>query len=282
MSSTIESRFGYDVVNNSGSKRRNVLRELLNSGKPSLGTHTLITWPGIVEVIGQCGVIDYVEFVAEYAPYDLYTLENYCRAVEQFDHMSCMTKIDQEPRTYLATRSIGSGFQNLLFADIRGVADAIDCVKAVRAETPQTGGLAGAGMRRDVGYIMGPGSQAYVDQLEDVVVALMIEKKTAIESLESILEVPGVDMVQFGPADYSMSLGIPGQFAHPEVREAERYMIQTALRKGIAPRVELHDFEDAKPYLEMGVKHFCIGWDLVVFHKFCLSQGKAFRDALKD
>jgi 2-keto-3-deoxy-L-rhamnonate aldolase RhmA len=38
-----------------------------------------------------------------------------------------------------------------------------------------------------------------------VVVALMIEKKAAIENLEAILDVPGVDMVRFGPADYAMS-----------------------------------------------------------------------------
>ncbi len=40
-------------------------------------------------------------------------------------------------------------------------------------------------------------------------------------------------MVQFGPADYSNSLGLTGQFTHPQVTEAEQYMIQTALRMGI-------------------------------------------------
>ena len=36
-----------------------------------------------------------------------------------------------------------------------------------------------------------------------------------MENLEAMLSVKGVDMVQFGPADYSMSIGIPGQFDHP-------------------------------------------------------------------
>ena len=47
-------------------------------------------------------------------------------------------------------RAIGSGFQSILFADVRTVADAEACVKAVRAESPRTRGLAGVGMRRDV------------------------------------------------------------------------------------------------------------------------------------
>lgn len=261
-------------------KRKNVLRKLLRAGKPTLGTHVHVTWPGMVEVIGHTGVIDYVEFVGEYAPYDLYALENFGRAVDLFDHMSSMMKIDQEPRVYLAGRAIGSGIQNLLFADIRSVEDAREAVAAARAETPQTKGYMGAAMRRDVGYVLAPGSQSYVDQLEDGVVALMIEKQSAIENLEAILSLKGVDMVQFGPADYSMSIGIPGQWNDPRVKEAERFTIETALKMGIAPRVEVSDFKDAGPYLELGVKHFCIGWDVDIIFKYCKEQGAAFAKAL--
>jgi len=261
-------------------KRRNILRELLQASKPTLGIHVHVTWPGIVEVIGYSGAIDYVEFVGEYAPYDLYALENFGRAVNLFEHMSSMMKIDQEPRIYLAGRAIGSGIQNLLFADIRTVEDAREAVAAARAETPQTKGYVGAGMRRDVGYVLAPGSQLYVEQLEDGVVALMIEKQSAVDNLEAILSIEGIDMVQFGPADYSMSIGLPGQWNHPLVKEAERYTIEVALKKGIAPRVELSDFKDAGPYLQMGVKNFCIGWDVDIIYKYCREQGAAFAKAL--
>ncbi len=257
-------------------KRLNALRELIRAGKPSLGTHVHVTWPGILEVIGHSGAIDYVEFAGEYAPYDLYALENFGRAVDLFPHMSSMIKIDQEPKTYLAGRAIGSGIPNLLFADIRSVEDAKAAVAAGRAETPRTKGFVGAAMRRDVGYVLAAGSEAYVDQLEDGVVALMIEKQSAVEDLEAILSVKGVDMVQFGPADYSMSIGIPGQWTHPRVKETERYVIETALKRDVVPRVELMDFKDAEPYLQMGVKHFCIGWDVLIVYRYCQEQGAAF------
>ena len=77
-----------------------------------------------------------------------------------------------------------------------------------------------------------------------------------------MLSVKGVDMVQFGPADYSMSIGIPGQWDHPRVKEAEVQVIKTALRLGVAPRVAIDTPEQARPYLEMGVRHFCMGWDV--------------------
>jgi 2-keto-3-deoxy-L-rhamnonate aldolase RhmA len=49
------------------------------------------------------------------------------------------------------------------------------------------------------------------------VVAIMIEKKQAVDNLEALLSVPTVDMVQFGPSDYSMSIGKTGQRNHPKV-----------------------------------------------------------------
>lgn len=260
--------------------RPNRLRELLRAGKPSVGTRILSSWPTIVELAGASGMFDYVEFVAEYAPYDLYALEHLGRAVELYDHMSAMMKIEQEPRTYLAIRAVGSGIQNLLFADPRNAADVEECVRAVRAEAPHSGGRHGVGMRRDVGVVREAGTPAFVDALDDAVVAIMIEKESAVENLDDLLSVKGVDMVQFGPADYSMSLGLPGQFTHPRVKEAERYVIESALRKGIAPRAEISRPEQAEAYLEMGVRHFNIGVEVRTLYDWFVQSGGALREVL--
>lgn len=104
--------------------RRNRLRELLRAGQPSVGTHIHSAWPAVVELAGHSGLFDYVEFVGEYAPYDLLALENLARAVNTFDHMTAMFKVEQQPRIYLAVRAIGAGIQNLLFADPRTPEDA--------------------------------------------------------------------------------------------------------------------------------------------------------------
>src|SRR5262249_52260783 len=219
--------------------RRNRLRELLKADQPSLGTHIHSSWPTIIELVGHSGMFDYVEFVGEYAPYDLYALENLGRAVDLFDHMTAMMKIEQEPRTYLTIRAIGSGIQNVLFADPRTKEDVEQCVRAVRAETPHAGGRHGVGMRRDLEFLLRGGSPGFVQALDDAVVALMNEKDSAVKDLESLLAVKGVDMVQFGPADYSMSIGLAGQWKHPRVVEAEKHVIETALKMGIAPRAEI-------------------------------------------
>ena len=259
--------------------RPNRFRALLNAGAPTLGTHLLSTWPTLVELVGQAGNYDYVEFTAEYSPFDMHDLDNLGRALELKD-LAGMIKVEQTQWTHQAMRAIGSGFQSVLFADLRSVEDARACVAAVRAETPGTGGRLGVGMRRDVGTVRDGGSPAYVAALNEVVIAVMVEKRECVEDLDAILSVKGIDMVQFGGSDYSMSIGVTGQRNHPDVKRAERKTIETALAKGLHPRVELADISLAAPYLEMGVKHFCIGWDVRVLHEWWRVNGAGMRAML--
>ena len=110
--------------------RHNRLRALLNAGEPTVGTHLLSTWPTLVELIGQAGHYDYVEFTAEYAPFDLHDLDNLGRALDLMN-LAGMIKVEQTQWTHQAMRAIGSGFQSVLFADVRTEADARACVAAV-------------------------------------------------------------------------------------------------------------------------------------------------------
>jgi 4-hydroxy-2-oxoheptanedioate aldolase len=260
--------------------RPNRLRALLNANQPTLGTHLLSTWPTLVELVGFAGNYDYVEFTAEYAPFTMHDLDNMGRALE-LKNLTGMIKIEQKQYTHQAMRAIGSGFQSVLFADIRTVQDARDCIAAVRAETPGTGGRLGVGMRRDVGMVMEGGSPAYVEALNETVIAIMVEKRECVEDLDNILAVKGIDMVQFGGSDYSMSLGVTGQRNHPDVKAAERRTIETALKLGLHPRIELANIKDAAPYLEMGVKHFCIGWDVRILHEWWRVNGAGMRAMLE-
>ncbi len=255
--------------------RSNRLRQALQTGRPTIGTHLHASWPSVVETVGHTGMFDYVEFVSEYAPYDLYALDNFCRAVELFD-MAAMIKVDQEPRAYLAQRAIGAGFQSVLFADVRSANDARACVAAARPDTPDSGGTYGVTTRRHT-YMLYGGTPDYVQALEDTVVVLMIEKRGAVEELEEILAVPGVDMIQWGPADYSMSVGRPGAWHSAETRAVEKRVFETALRMGIPPRAEISSPDDARRYLDMGVRHFCLGTDLFILFDWWKHNGAELR-----
>src|SRR6266436_6472014 len=225
--------------------RPNKLRELLKSNKPTLSTHIHTTWPSVVEAIGHTGLYDYVEFVGEYGPFDLHDLDNLARAGDIYN-MSMQLKVDQEPRGFLAQRAIGSGFHSILFADCRSAADV----------------------------------QEYVQALRDIVVAIMIEKPGTVDTLEDVLSVKGVDMVQWGGSDYSMGIGRAGERYSRELRVVERRVFETAIKMGVPPRAEIATADQAKYFLDMGVRHFSVGTDITILHQWWKSQGEDLRKAL--
>jgi 2-keto-3-deoxy-L-rhamnonate aldolase RhmA len=255
--------------------RPNKLRQILQAGKPSISTHVHSTWPSVIEAVGHTGLYDYVEFVAEYGPYDLHDLDNLCRAAEIYD-LDMMIKVDYEPHRFVAQRAVGSGFGSVLFADCHNVDEARDCILSVKPDTPEDGGMHGVGTRR-FAYMGYGGSPEYVQALRDVVIMLMIEKKGAVEQLEEILALPGLDMIQWGGADYSMSVGKAGQRRDPEIKATEKRVIETALRMGVQPRAEINSVDEAKYYQDLGVKHFCIGTDISILFQWWKSNGEELR-----
>ncbi len=259
--------------------RPNILRQKLEAGEPTLSTHIHSVWPAEVEAIGHTGLYDYVEFVAEYGPSDLHDLDNLCRAAELYN-MGSMIKIDQSLMPYLAQRGIGSGFSSVLFTDVRDIKEVRECIKAARPDHPDYGGLYGVATRRN-SYMGYAGTPEYVKSIADTVLAFMIEKKGAVDNLEEILEEPGVEMVQWGGSDYSVNIGHPREVNHPDVVAAKKRTFSTALKMGVPPRAEINTADEAKEYLDMGVRHFSVGTDISILFNFWKREGEQILNALQ-
>jgi len=223
-------------------------------------------------------MFDYVEFCAEYSPYSHTTLDNLGRAVELFDDLGAMIKIEQESRAHTAVRAVGAGFQSVLFADVRSVEEVRHCVKHVRSERPHSGGLQGVNLFRSC--LTEAGSEAWATAMDEIVIALMIEKKEAVENFDDIINVPGVDMVQFGRADFANSIGLTGQFRHPNVLEAERFVVKKAMNLGIAVRVELNNHDEIERLQNDGVRHFSVGMDVRTLLNWYRNEGASARRIL--
>jgi 2-keto-3-deoxy-L-rhamnonate aldolase RhmA len=251
---------------------KNNIRQKLNEGKPTLSTHIHSVWPAEIEAIGHAGIYDYVEFVAEYGPSDLHDLDNMCRTSELYD-LGSMIKIDQSLMPFLAQRGIGAGYDSVLFTDVRNIEEVRECIKSARPDHPDHGGLYGVATRRN-SYMGYGGSQEYVDDIGDIVLAFMIEKKGAVDNIEEILEEPAVEMVQWGGADFSMNIGKPRQMNDPEVIAAKKKTFELALKKGVHPRAEINSADETKAYLDMGVRHFSIGTDITILYNFWKKEGE--------
>ena len=124
------------------------------------------------------------------------------------------------------------------------------------------------------------GSAEYAKALDETVVALMIEKKSAVDHLDEILSLGKIDMIQWGGSDYSMSIGKPGERNHPDVIRARNKVFETSLKFGIQPRAEINSPSEADTYLEMGVRHFSLGTDINILHDWWKENGDHLRDLL--
>ena len=111
----------------------------------------------------------------------------------------------------------------------------------------------------------------------------MIEKDITVSNLDAVLDAArsnGVDMTQWGPADFGFSRGEPKMMATPEIRPIEERVIRKSLEYGIRPRVEIGSVDQAQRYLDLGVKDFCIGWDRFILGSALTELGEGMRELL--
>jgi len=261
--------------------KENKMRYLLDHNSPSIGTRVWSSWPYITEAVASSGNFDYIEFVAEYAPFSHYDLENICRAAE-LHNISTMIKVDFQNRAYVAQKAMASGFQSVLLTDHKTADEVKESIHLIRPDTPEDGGRFGYPNRRWIGFRPKNRQMDYAKMVRETVVAIMIEKTEAMDNIEIICSVPGVDMVQFGPSDYSMSRGWNAAEHVNEYKAAEREMIKVALRNGVQPRCEIFTAEEAKYYIDLGVKHFCIGDEMRICMTYWSSVGGEMRKLADD
>lgn len=261
---------------------KNELREILNQGGTSIATRISSRWGMTTELAAHSGCYDYVEYVLEYAPFQVEDLENLARTCE-LHGMGSIVKVDYQNRGWWAQKALAAGIQGVLFTDCRNAEQAAECVRLTMPDTPEHGGCFGFSNYRWPGYATGLTQMDYARMVADSVRLFMIEKKNAVDNIEEIVRVPGVDMIQFGPSDFSMSWG--RNASDPDWvtvrKEAERHCIRIALENGVQPRCEIEKPEDAQYYKELGVKHFCLGDEVKILRNWWASQGRALEQIVK-
>jgi 4-hydroxy-2-oxoheptanedioate aldolase len=104
-----------------------------------------------------------------------------------------------------------------------------------------------------------------------------VESVVALDNLEAIAAVPGVDGVFFGPADLSASMGLIGKPMDPAVRDAIGRGIATVVRAGKAAGCLTSDNQVARDYLAQGATFVAVGVDTSLLVKAASQLAAAFK-----
>lgn len=261
--------------------QENTFRQALDKGKPTMGTHFLFAEPDIPEMIGDTGLFDYAEFVGEYSTFDMSMLYHLARA-GQCGNLPLMIKLDQEAQGFWAQVALGAGFKSVLFTDVRTAEDVDLCHQAIAPDNPDHGGHMGVKLRRPA--LTSYNTREYGADLESIVSVIMIEKSVTVDNIDAVLErakEKNFDMTQWGPADFSFSKGDPGLQGSNDIRNYEELVIAKSIEYGVAPRIEIGAVEQSKRYIDLGVKHFCIGWDRFIYRAELARLGDGLRKVLE-
>lgn len=170
----------------------------------------MIGHPASAEIMARSG-FDWVCIDLEHTATGLETTENLIRAIQYGGSEALIRLTNNDPN--LIKRVMDSGATGII---VPMVETAEDAKKAVEALYYPPKGKRGVGLGRAQAY--GPGFNDYKATLDDKAVCVVqIEHINAVNNLEDILAIDGVDAYFLGPYDLSASMGLIGQIDHPDV-----------------------------------------------------------------
>ncbi len=185
--------------------RTNTTKAKLAEGKVVYGAIVSRFAPDIVEIFGAIG-FDFVMIDCEHGPMNLDQVEHMVRAAESFD-ITPITRIpNHEESTIL--RYLDRGVQGIIVPHINTKEDAESVAQSAHYYPDGRRGMAGSGRAHDYG-MGGADSTLFVNS--QVLVVPMCEETEAVDNLDAILSVSGIDVVHVAASDLGQSMGNPGR-----------------------------------------------------------------------
>lgn len=233
---------------------RNTFKEALQQNRRQVGLWVTFAHQPIAEVLADSG-FDWLLFDMEHSPTDLHQVGQQLLAVRG----RAVAPIVRVPILDMGwiKRVLDAGAPNIMVPNVRSAAEARDAVAFTR--------FAPEGLRGVAGSTRAGNYTRYKDYMaranDEIGVVVQIESREALDDLDAICRVPGVDAVFIGPSDLAASLGFRGQSGHPEVQAAIAQAFRTANAAGKAAGVLAADGK-AEHYFEAGATMVGVGTDL--------------------
>jgi 2-keto-3-deoxy-L-rhamnonate aldolase RhmA len=235
-------------------------RASLSAGKFCLGPAITLSDPAVTEALGRGA--DFFWMDLEHSPMGLESLQAHLIAARAVG-VPALVRVPAS-ETWFIKRVIDTGAAGVIVPQVRSAEEVRTVVQACRYQ-PQ--GDRGYGPRRASNYGHDTGYFECINQ--DLFVAVQIEHIEAVRALDDIVAVPGLDSIVLGPFDLSISMGLAGQVAHPEVLTAIGRVIAAAKARGLSIGMGGPASEDyALRAAAMGVQWLQSGGDLDYLTQF--------------
>ena len=227
--------------------------------------------PMFVEA-ASLGGFDFVILDTEHGPVSIENQQNNIRAAEARGAVPIIRLKDSGENTIGKALDIGA--YGIQVPQINSAADAEKIVKFAKFYP--------YGMRGVCRFVRAADYSAmdryeYFENSKNILIILQLEGVKAIENLDEILEVEGVDILFIGPYDLSQSLGIPGQVNNPLVVEEMKKIVERARKKNKVIGTFVDTPEDLIMWRNLGVKYLSYSVDVGIFLDACRDLSNKFK-----
>ncbi len=232
----------------------NLVKRRLQQGLPVIGIWISLPSPAVAELMAGIGM-DWLMIDAEHGPAGWETVEDLIRAMKGTDVTPLVRVAGNDP--VLIKKALDRGALGVLVPLVNTAEAARAAVAACKYPPDGIRGVAGTRANRFGADL----SQYFATWNREVLVACQIETVQALENLDAIVTVPGIDVLFVGPNDLSASLNHFRQFDDPEFTKAVDHILKLSQRHGIAAGYMASSVDDALARIEQGFRFVALGSD---------------------
>ncbi|MFB6112886.1 MAG: HpcH/HpaI aldolase/citrate lyase family protein [Halodesulfurarchaeum sp.] len=239
----------------SGSEDRRPV-ERLTAGEPVAATWISLGEPAIAEIASELG-FDLAFFDAEHTQFDLETVVHHVRALESAGSTASVLRVPSGDPTYLK-RVLDIGLSGVMVPMVETAADAESVVEAT---TYPPDGRRGTGVARAQAYgeSLGPYFESADEQLLRIP---QIETTTAVENVEEIVAVDGIEALFLGPLDLSVSLGSIGDYHSEQWVESVETVLEASHDEDTPVGIIAGDEDELEYFHDLGFDWQIVGLDV--------------------
>lgn len=250
---------------------RNSFKAALKAGNVQIGFWQALTSTETVEISANAG-FDWLVLDAEHAPNDMAMLRDQLRATVGGQAHPVVRIVASED--WMIKQVLDIGAQSILVPMVETAEQAAGIVAAARY-APQGRRGVGAALARASRF--GNLSDYIATANDEICIIVQVESVRAVENLDAILAVEGVDGVFIGPADLAADMGFPGRPTAPEVRAVIRETTRRIKAAGRAPGILLAEQTHVDEAREDGALFIAVGSDVGAFRTAAQALAKKYK-----
>jgi 2-keto-3-deoxy-L-rhamnonate aldolase RhmA len=238
--------------------RRNLIKQRLLNGETVIGTMIQeMRVPSIAQIMKVVG-FDFFMIDMEHGSYSLETAADILRVGRMLD-MCPLVRV-HSPEYHLITGPLDHGAMGIMLPRIETRAHVEKLVESMKYPPQGKRGCSSDAPHSE--YVFPPLTEFLQTNNEDTLVITQIERQVAVERIDDLLSVPGVDVALIGPEDLSVSYGVPAETSHPSVVAAIDRVIESARRHHVVSGIHMGGIEPLKGWMEKGMRMIMYSSDL--------------------